>query len=150
MNFAGTDGGSAGGYSRKTILAATIGATQTVTIGTGGTYTAGIYSGSEVVGGTTSFGSLLQATGGSSSTPGVGSNGDFNTYGGQGTFGLNASGGSGSHQIQAGNGGNSLLGGSPSGYGSGGNGVVNTSGNQQTINGNSGISGIIIVTEYYS
>jgi hypothetical protein len=55
--------GGAGGYARKVFTAATIGASQTVTIGSAGTAgsTAGTNGGT---GGTTTFGSLLQATGG--------------------------------------------------------------------------------------
>lgn len=97
-------GGSGGGYARKTFTAATIGASQTVTIGTGGTGgSAGANNGS--AGGNTSVGSLISATAGSggtggttlsfvgagnnsSGTPGVGLNGDINMYGFPGSLGL--------------------------------------------------------------
>lgn len=56
-------GGGAGGYARLTASAATIGASQTVTVGAaGGGGAAGAHNGTG--GGTTSVGSLVSATGG--------------------------------------------------------------------------------------
>lgn len=98
-------GGGSGGYSRKTISAATIGGSQSVTIGAlGAGGAAGNNNGGS--GGTTSFGSgpLLQSTGGTGGggagattgivpgggggDGGVGSGGDVNTTGGPGTGGF--------------------------------------------------------------
>lgn len=68
----GGGGGSAGGYSKKTIAASSLGSTETVTCGEQSA--------------TSSFGSHLQATGGSTGSSsyvssGVGSNGDINLGG---------------------------------------------------------------------
>jgi hypothetical protein len=95
-------GGGAGGYSRKTIDAATVGASQAITVGSGGAGgTPGSTTGS--TGGTTSFGAIFSATGGAGSTGsgismqttasagglgGLGSGGDINTRGGCGEFSL--------------------------------------------------------------
>lgn len=60
-------GGGAGGYARQTFSAATIGASQAVTIGAGGT--AGANTGTNGgTGGTTSVGALISATGGNGGT----------------------------------------------------------------------------------
>lgn len=99
-------GGGAGGYSEEVLSAATIGASQTVTIGAVGT--AGSNAGGNGgTGGTTSFGALLQATGGAGGTGsgsastsiaprapgagGVGSSGSVNSNGGPGEYGITAS-----------------------------------------------------------
>jgi len=58
---AGAGGGGSGGYTEGVYSAATVGASQTVTIGAGGTATAGGAGGN---GGTTSFGALLTGSGG--------------------------------------------------------------------------------------
>ncbi len=58
--------GGAGGYSRGIFSAATIGASQTVTVGAGGA--GGTSGGSGSSGGTTSVGSLISATGGGGNT----------------------------------------------------------------------------------
>ena len=55
-------GGGGGGYLEVTLAAASIGATETVTIGVGGTAVSGAANG--VTGGTTTFGSLLAVYGG--------------------------------------------------------------------------------------
>jgi len=55
-------GGGSGAYTRGTFSAATIGASQSITIGAGG---AGSPGGIGIAGGTTSFGALLTAPGGS-------------------------------------------------------------------------------------
>lgn len=94
-------GGGGGGYSEKLILVASLASSETVTIGTGGGGgAAGANNGT--AGGTTSFGSHLQATGGSGGegatanssiqnaaggAAGVGSSGDFNLHGGDGLNG---------------------------------------------------------------
>lgn len=60
-------GGAGGGYARVVILAASLGANETVTIGAGGT--AGTTSGTDGGdGGTTSFGAFVSATGGGAGT----------------------------------------------------------------------------------
>jgi hypothetical protein len=58
----GAGGGGSGAYSRKVLLPSQIGASQTVTIGAGGVGVAGAAGGN---GGTTSFGTLVTAGGGS-------------------------------------------------------------------------------------
>jgi len=151
-------GGGGGGYSEKLILEATLGATETVTIGAAGA--AGTSTGSGGAGGTTSFGAHCQATGGgggdvgggesSGSNGGVGSGGDLNTVG-DGSQGANIA-------SAAGKGGSSLLGGgsrSPSnnvgidatGYGGGGSGGSNNGG---AVAGGAGMTGYCIVYNYYS
>lgn len=166
-------GGSAGGYSRKKILASDLFATETVTIGAGGT--GGTSSGND--GGSTSFGSHLSATGGGGSygggtlsaqawgplAAGMGIGGDFNLQGGPGGFGTTI--GSGSERSISGNGGASYFGGGGRGsngtgsndtyqgddamnYGSGGSGAKN-SGTQTAKRGGRGKSGIVIVYEYF-
>lgn len=80
-------GGSSGGYARKIIAAASLGSTETVTIGAAGT--------AGGAGGTTSFGAHVSATSGGkglgsgtatpkvSDMPGIGSGGDVNLRGEQ-------------------------------------------------------------------
>ena len=107
----GGAGGSAGEYATGVFSAATVGASQTVTIGAGGAVNTG--------GGTTSLGALLTAAGASASTtqlPGAGGTGGTGT-------GLHVAGG----QAQTGSGvfsGPQLIGGSggASFFGSGGRG----------------------------
>ncbi len=72
-------GGGGGGYSFATISASILGGVQTVTIGNGGTATTGANVG--VVGGNTTFGTLLTAYGG-----GGGGIGTTTTGGGGGGF----------------------------------------------------------------
>lgn len=62
-------GGGGGGYARGVYSTASIGASQTVTIGTGGS--GGVGNSSGTGGGTTSVGSLLHATGGSGGSSGL-------------------------------------------------------------------------------
>jgi hypothetical protein len=82
-DWAISGGGGAGGYALKTISAATIGASQVVTVGAGGTAgAAGANAGG--VGGTTSLGSICSATGGQGGAAGV-----------NGTSGLNVNGSAG-------------------------------------------------------
>ena len=78
-------GGGAGGHAKKVISAATIGASQTVTIGAGGN-SGGAAAGTGGTGGTTSFGAILSATGG---VGGSGNSGGGNTsvIGGDGGVG---------------------------------------------------------------
>lgn len=165
-------GGGGGGYCRKTISAATIGASQAVTVGAGGTAGA-VGGGTGGTGGTSSLGALLQATGGAGGigssagtsagsiggSAGVGSGGDLNASGQVGGF----SQGNNSLAFQwGGTGGNSIFGGGPQGriggggqeagtaglnYGSGGSGGFTWLSSTQ-VTGGAGAPGIVIVTEY--
>ncbi len=148
-------GGGGGGYARAILTAATIGASQTVTIGNGGA--GGIYGGiGAASGGTTSFGSYLSATGGGGGNPIIGG------LGGVGLGGsVNCSGSPGANEMGtsniAGDGGSSMMGGGGKGSygttnamqggnyggGGGGGGAVASYGN-----GNNGAPGIVIVTEF--
>lgn len=160
-NGVGGAGGGAGGYSEKQIPAASLGTTETVTVGAGGT--AGSTS-SGGTGGSTSFGTHCSATGGAGGTGngsgaggagGVGSSGDVNIAGQGGVNGLSVSAGS------AGAGGTSMLGGGGYGvvsstvgnaggnYGGGGSGGSGNSGSTDRAGGAGG-QGVCIVTEYYS
>lgn len=148
-------GGGGGGYFRKLISSATLGSSQTITIGAGGTAgSAGNNAGNG--GGTTSFGAISSATGGSGGSAGsasaalggaggVGSSGDINSKGQGGTGGVSGAGGT----VFLSSGGSSYFGGGAAGgaagstYGGGGSG--GTSGST----GNSGSAGFIIITEYY-
>jgi hypothetical protein len=164
-----TDSGGGGGgaeYSRVVASAATIGASQTVTIGAAGAAgSAGANNGGS--GGTTSVGSIMTAVGGSGgagATANTGQNGasggaggtgslqvgaaGFNGYGGALISGLAYSGrggdsawGRGGLQVFAGNGNAGT--GSGSG-GSGGNDYNNTA----NRSGGAGSAGKVIITEY--
>lgn len=158
--------GGAGGYSKKIFTAATIGASQAITIGAAGTAgTAGNNAGGN--GGTTSIGALISSTGGnggagstnstaasySGGTGGSGSGGDFNTTGNAGSPGI-----SNSTIVMGGNGGSSFFGGGGIGrvtagagntansYGGGGSGGVTANSAQQA--GGAGQAGIVIITEF--
>lgn len=167
--------GGGGGYARKIFTAATIGASQSVTVGAGGT--GGIAGGAGPndggTGGTTSVGALISATGGAGGKQagsfdggsafalgglgGTGSSGDFNTKGDPGDFGN----GSGSYYL-AGKGGSSFFGGgaisqvsnvdangfNAVSYGGGGGGAIFF--NTTPKAGGTGGGGIVIVTEYIS
>lgn len=174
-NVAGAGGGAGGGYARKTFSSATIGASQTVTIGTAGTAgAAGNNNGG--TGGTTTFGALLQATGGGGGvgsgaasgaaalggSAGIGSLGDVNSSG-QAGFNAWGYGIAGFGQVTSGNGGTSCLGGGArsvsagfsgsvagiagTGYGGGGSGAVGA-GTSTAAAGGAGAAGFCIVTEY--
>lgn len=143
---AGGGGAGAGGYGKKTIPAASLGATETVTIG--------------AIGNPSSFGSHVTANQGANGTsndptPGAGgtaSGGDINIPGQSGQKGRSSNWG--------GKGGDSVLGrGGPmtvpgnngesgSGYGGGGGGGVASGTGDQ--GGGSPSPAIVIVTEYYS
>ena len=164
-------GGGGGGYARKTFASATVGASQTVTVGAsanGGT--AGTNNGTN--GNTTSFGALLSATGGGAGTGGtssatsptgtgsgaggVGSSGDFNANGEAGgtglAFGASAAalGGRGGGSYFSGG----VTGGAISGAGTAGTnyGVGGGGGASGTTSmaGGAGAQGIVIVTEFCS
>jgi hypothetical protein len=170
--FSAGAGGGSGEYAFGLFSASQIGASQSITIGAGGT---GVSAGAGNSGGTTSFGSLMTALGGSGGAT-TGSQTAFNgggTLGGTGGTGGNyrIAGGSGggatvgvgatSNILFGGYGGNSKLGSggiagagnggrdgtAGLGYGSGGGGAVALNANQ--IGGN-GSSGVVIIQEYVS
>lgn len=155
-------GGGAGGMAIQWITAG-LGATETVTVGSGGA--------SGGAGGSSSFGSHCSATGGTDGTDdgggatdsnlaggagGVGSSGDINIAGGRGRVGIIAN-----SLVSAGDGGDSPLGGGGgkgglsanaagtpgttygAGGGGGGGGVAGAGA------GGAGKAGIVIVEEYY-
>lgn len=164
-------GGGGGGASIKTIMAASLGATETVTVGSGGT--GGNTSGTDgTSGGTSSFGSHCSATGGgagqgmatatsglsneAAADGGVGSLGNQNIFGGDGGVALVL----GGDPTYGNFGGSSLFAGirkarNSNGtglaghlYGGGGSGgLQNGLGGGQS--GGAGAAGIVIVEEYY-
>lgn len=155
-------GGGQGGYARERFSAATIGSSQTVTIGAGGT--AGNTSPTNGgTGGTTSLGSLISATGGaggiaggSGSTlklggaGGSGSGGDINLTGQAGFNSVstaadaNSSGGNGGGE--GGGRGGSASAGTAGSNGGGGGGASGNVG----VAGGAGGAGYMIITEYCS
>lgn len=168
-NVAVTAGGGGGGYARKIFTSATIGASQTVTIGAAGTAGAsGNNSGG--AGGTTSVGALISATGGGGSAGsagnavaqsqnggagGVGSSGDINVNGGPGGLAV----GFFSQAITGGYGGSSYFGLGQSqdvanaqgandsiyGTGASGNAITAAGG---AFAGAAGVAGAVIIQEY--
>ncbi len=161
-------GGAAGGASIKTIEAASLGATETVTVGAGG---AAVSNAVGNAGGTSSFGTHCSATGGGTAeilgnttgnrtakggAGGVGSSGDINIQGGAGIIGVQFPGAS----MVSGGGGDSIFGGGAVGvhndaagtaagnYGGGGSGAANSSSQSARAGGN-GTPGIVIVEEFF-
>ena len=164
-------GGGGGGYSRKHVLAASLGSTETVTIGAAGTAGAS-GGGAGGNGGTSSFGAHASATGGTGNSfnnagagnrtvngiaGGIGSSGDVNVGGSAGgpSLGLGAS-----NFGITGSGGSSVLGGGGLGrcdsggaggtgavYGGGGGGAL-SKGSSGAAAGGAGAAGIVIVYEY--
>lgn len=153
------NGGAGGGYARKNFLASAVAATEAVTVPAGG---AGGAAGANVgvAGATASFGSLLTATGGAGgviggslgggSAGGIGSLGDVNVRGGQGS---NTAG-----STYGGQGGASHMGGGTSEsvgvagqtgcqYGGGGGGGHGSGATARA--GGAGGAAIVIVTEFY-
>lgn len=140
-------GGGGGGYSEELIAAASLGSTETVTIG--------------AVGANSSFGSHLSATYGTNASTGVpgdggvGSGGTINARGGHGLQGFDEDatgsvtfGDGGASQLSQGGAGKVTNGGvgDAGAFGSGGGG-----GSQNTDSaGGAGGAAIVIVTEYYS
>lgn len=170
---AASSGGGGGGYARLYASSLTIGASQSVTIGNGGS--GGVGSNNGTSGGSTSFGSgpLVSATGGNGGlfnngggvrgvVGGVGSSGDFQAYGGTSSAGYSIS-TSGAILGLGGNGGSSIYGAGGAGpiifanvtsngnngllYGGGGSGASGHNGSGAGTGGN-GVSGIVIITEY--
>lgn len=168
-NSSAAGGGGGGGGFEKTLAAASLGATETVTIGAGGAGgSAGNNNGSS--GGTTSFGSSLSATGGSGGTGaaattgtsgiapgqgGTGSGGDVNTSGGSGGAGYTMD----LNTVITGRGGSSIfarekwgeVGTTTAGNSGGGGGCGGASHNgTSSTAGGAGASGLVEVTEYLS
>lgn len=154
-------GGGGGGYARKIFTASTLGSTQTITVGVGGTAGTGS-NGGPTAGGTVGIGvpSILYATGGSGAGGGNGGALHAGGSGGMGFLGdLNVKGGGGGKSGESGvvyalNGGNSFFGGGGKGsnttgedggaYGGGASG-----GGGNGTNGGAGAVGAVIITEYY-
>lgn len=155
-------GGGAGGIAEIIASAATVGSSQSITIGSAGTGGANT-GGTGGTGGTTSMGSIISATGGnggvgstsgntSGGTGGTGSNGALNLTGATGGSAVNGPvGGFGAGSI-FGTGAPSNITGSEAGInavtpGTGGSGASST-GTSST--GGTGAKGIFIATEYCS
>lgn len=146
----GGGGTSGGGFAIKVVTGLTPGSSITVTLGKGG--------GKALVGGTTSFGSHVSATGGSTTAGGVGVGGDFISRGGVGSTdaGGGAAGIFGDGGLSAGGsvGGNGNAGaGSGATFYSGGNGVSGRGGNVGGSSNNgqlSGDHGIVSSLDYVS
>ena len=173
-DWAASAGGGGGGYARKIFSAATIGASQTATVGAAGAAgTAGSHPGG--TGGTSSLGILISATGGVGGEQGYSTSGLFTSGGGAGGTGssgdFNTTGSPGSASIYSGTltigfsgaGGSSFFGGGAPGIsgstagagaaiagtsygGGGGGGLIEAS--TSNITGAAGAAGIVIVTEY--
>jgi len=168
-------GGGGGGYARGLFSAATIGASQVVTIGAGGAGGAAAGANNGATGGTTSVGSLIGASGGiggqfdqRDSPPalggggGTGTGGDFVTTGTPGFWGMTVglqlpiiSGFGGSTFFGGGAPGVSVLSTGPTSaaglngtsYGGGGSGAASIAVIPSVAGGN-GFAGIVIVTEF--
>ena len=164
----GGGGGGGGGYSASIKTAAQIGASQTVTIGAGGTGSSAATGGN---GGATSVGSLVVANGGSGGGLNDGSTG-FGGAGGGATVGTGddarrgapgyhgnyatittvmaaggnggGGGGSGSTAITTAGGGNNAT------IGGGGGGGAASNATASSAAGGSGGGGIVVITEYCS
>jgi hypothetical protein len=159
-------GGGGGGFSLKKIAAASLGSSETVTIGQGGV---GVSASDGSAGGTTSFGAHLSATGGAGGEAGPASGTGYFRLGGVGGLGsggnLNVAGGDGGNsgvnngaRMQFGFGGSSYLGGGarsalsgvgrpglcPGTGGSGANQVASGA----ALLGGEGADGIVILWEY--
>jgi hypothetical protein len=167
-NTGAGSGGGAGSYSRKTATAATIGASQTVTIGTAGT--GGAAGGAGGAGGDTSVGTLCIGKGGSpgaglagggagaaaGGAGGVAGTGDFTCIGGQGSGAW--SNGINTNYSHPGTGGAGFFGGAGgAGTGSGANGFAGSKGgggggggawNGNTATGGAGGAGFVVITEF--
>ncbi|MDR5765050.1 glycine-rich domain-containing protein [Caballeronia sp. LZ028] len=157
-------GGAAGAYCKAILSAATIGASQTVTVGAGGA--AGAAAGNGGSGGSpSSFGSLIVCGGGSggsltASTPTIGQPsgggsvttspaGSIAVSGAFGRYGFGSSsvavGGDGASTIYS-----SGANGAGTGAGSTGSGFGGGGGGSHTNTGGVGRPGVVIVTEYLS
>ena len=159
-------GGAGGGYSKRTIVAPSLGTNETVTVGLGGAAGTGLSNGIGTPGGTSSFGGHLSATGGSGgpaigmgANGGVGSGGEINVNGqtGGGTLcvviqsntGCSSSGMGGSSVLGFGAAGQINPGGDGAAghaYGGGGSGSY-PAGPGRT--GGPGAAGVVIVKEFF-
>jgi len=126
-------GGCGGGWAHGEFNV-TPGASYTVTIGAGSAAGA-----SPATGGTSSFGALLSATGGSTTAGGTGTGGDYQATGG--VSGNSAATGGGGAGSQLGNGGGSSTSSSGGGGGIANNSAVGTSGGGSAFGPNSGSTG---------
>lgn len=166
-------GGGGGGYARGVFDAATVGASQTVTIGAGGA--GGTSGGAGSTGGTTSVGSLISGSGGEAGSNagafagtavqggsgGGAANGDFQIAGHAGSASLattaagNAGAGGASYfgslrkANTAQSGGGSSAGGAGTNYGGGGAGAL-TMQSAAAQSGGAGAGGIVVITEFVS
>jgi hypothetical protein len=169
-------GGGGGGYSRITVLASTIGASQTVTIAAAAA--GGVGANPGATGGTCSLGSIISATGGVGGATGtaaittaaigggggLGASGTINSTGGAGGFGTFTLISGVAQASVSGVGGNSYFGGGAASvftaggaqqfngnagqvYGGGGSGAVTTT-SGSAANGGAGAKGVVVVTEY--
>lgn len=155
-------GGGGGGYVRELIAVASLGATETITVGAPGI--PGVQGGGAGgTGGNTTFGAHHTASGGvggaAETTGGAGgaaTGGDVNVKGGTGGTGNTGAtagelGGTGGNSFYGfgGSGGNGSVGDASAGtgYGGGGGGAGSDGSDRQ---GGTGTPGIVIVTEYYS
>lgn len=147
------NGGGAGGYSKKLIATASLGTTETVTVGGAGAVNNYATGGD---GGSSSFGSHCSANGGTGGIGGTATGGDINIQGESGSVGTGNAGTAGG--FVTGGGGNSKFGsgGKPTsggggnagtGYGSGGSGGSSTT--SADASGGAGTAGFVILTEYY-
>ena len=160
-NGAVGSGGAGGGYSEKIILAASLGATETVTVGAKGT--GGAAGANGTAGGTSSFGAHCSATGGAFGVGGTTAANTDTSVGGTGTGGdiniAGQTGGGGAASLLGGAGGGShFAAGAPmafaagiasatTAYGAGGGGAYRLAG-VDAVGGN-GAQGIVIVEEYF-
>ncbi len=163
-------GGGGGGYARGIFSAASIGVSQTVTIGAAGAAGA-VGNNAGGTGGTTSVGALISATGGTGGSGGAagdisitvggsggsGSNGNFQTKGTPGGIGVavtvlgsaQAGGPGGSSFFGGGGDSSSSTATAAQSYGGGGGGGALPPSTGQ-IAGAVGFAGIVIITEYIS
>ena len=166
-------GGAGGGYAKITVPASSIGAFQTVIVGAGGTGGTNVPT-SGGIGGTSSVGSIVSATGGNggiasgpvgttsvaalSSAPGTGVGGDINFVGGVGEAGLVWFTTTGNFGL-GGHGGFGVMGGpnqyissqtgvSGNSYGVGGSGGQCGTSNGTGLGGGPGALGAVIITEF--
>lgn len=145
----GGSGGGAGGYSRGVYSAATIGASRSITIGSGGS--GGAFNTSGTGGGNTVVTGIQTCNGGSGGAVGTGgdgggaSGGTLSIAGGQGMTSIS---GLGASSI-GGHGGSSFFGGgaravtTATAYGAGGGGA-----NTSVSGSGSGAAGVVVITEY--
>lgn len=167
-SYAVGGGGGGGGTSTKLILAATLGATEAVTVGAGGAAGANT-GGTGGTGGTSSFGAHASATGGggtgmATGTTALGVAGGLGGVGSLGTNNLEGDGGGSALRVSGtagisgkggastnGGGGRGALGnlaGDPGGLRGGGGGGAST--NSATAQaGGAGAGGVVIVEEFY-